>query len=162
MNELKLKHKQRGSVGISVFANAAHQSVLSTGVITLTGATIEDVSNGVRTYTARLWIKLDGTTDKTENTTTTQINSGADWCIPNSASESEDYEVRYTSRTGDAPGGNLTEDTWADIDADKTVTLSGSLASEVSEACTFTVEIRINGGAVIDSASYTLHIENLF
>ena len=77
-------------------------------LLTLSGAVLSydstsDTTSGIRFNT-------DGTVDKRENASYTQISAASDWIIPNSAAPS-DYEVRVS---GAPPGDAFTNSTGAD------------------------------------------------
>ena len=134
------------------------------GNVTLSGEIINDIEGGDRLYRAAVIIRTDGTVDKIENTTTTQIDSGTDWIIPNGDASSS-YEVRYTNRTGDALDGStsLAEDTWGAISSDRYFEQRWSIGAGVGgKSSVFDLEIRFNGGSVLDSAQYQLNAERLF
>lgn len=110
----------------------------------LDGESITNVLTGVAT----VWINADGTVDKTDFGGRTQIDSATDWVIPNSVASS-DYDVRYTSLTGDpldvAPAA---ENVWVDLSVDRE--FGNNLGNS-----TFTIEIREPGGETVASGVYS-------
>ena len=132
------------------------------GVVTISNEARLDIANTFRTYHAGLRYNLDGTLDGRTNLTYTQVNNSTDWIIPNNTSEDEDYEIRFTGYTGFGPSfSEMVEDIWEDIDGPKEVRITDVLSAFESQLSTYTIEVRINGGAVIDSGSMSLQIENL-
>ncbi len=85
-----------------------------------------------------------------------QIDSATDWIIPNGEASS-DYEVRYTTHTGDAfTIFATTENNWINIGANRSY---GFIDSDPGgfffKFASAVFEIRKNGGPVLDSATYT-------
>ena len=151
----------REDVGNMTILGPGMFDMVTAGVVTVSGEVIDDSGVGARTYIARLRLLSTGTTDKRENTTTTQIDASTDWIIPNGAAP-DDYEVRYVSHTGQALNGstNLTENNWAALTSNAIMTLTKALAGAESQSCSFTVEVRKgSSGGALDSASYTLSID---
>ena len=146
----------------SAFMSTAAAAGGSAAVVTLSNETAVDVDGPTtRTYTAGMRYNLDGTMDGRVINSYAQRNASTDWIIPNSASEDEDYEIRFTNYTGFGPTFAFgVEDIWEDLDGGKEIRISQSLGPFDSQLAQFTIEIRINGGAVIDSALITLDIEN--
>ncbi len=145
---------------VSVFPHGSMVPEDSAGVVTVSGESINDVAAGARLYRAALVFRTDGTVDKIENTTTTQIDSSTDWIIPNGDADST-YDVRYTSNVGDAlhSSTSLSEDTWGAMSTDR---FFEQRTNDIEQkTSTFTIEVRKDGGSVIDSASYTLNVERL-
>ncbi len=147
---------QRGSVSVTPFANAAQQSV-SGGVVTVSGETgISSVGAG--NQTVRVDFLQDGTIDKFETQSgSTQLDVATDWIIPNTGADST-FDVRHISPTGDpfdisAAAVNVwvnlgSNRSWGYIDTDPS-----AFAIQNGGA---TFQIRKDGGAVIDSAIYSM------
>lgn len=143
-------------------AAGSSPAIVANGTVTVSGETVIDIDSTFRQYTASIIFRLDGTVDRVVNTTTSQRDAATDWIIPNGTSEQDDYEIRYTNHVGIVlTFASSGEDTWVDLDGDKTYRMQATLDDFEEESCSFTIEIRINGGAVIDSATYSLTIENL-
>lgn len=127
------------------------------GVVTLSGETIEDRGGSART--AGIRFNTDGTVDKLERVTYTQIDAATDWIIPNDAALSE-YEVRYTGHSGEPfQEFAATENTWIAISAArewKVINSSGG----TTETANATFEIRRgSSGNALDTGAYTFIAE---
>lgn len=121
------------------------------GIVTVSGQSIEDTGTGL----TMLHINTDGTIDQTEATTRTQIDSATDWIIPNQAANGI-YQVKWVALSGDVMNaGNMlgTEDTWLDIDTERTIGLETGVP--ILEDGAITVSIRKGTGAVLDSATFS-------
>lgn len=121
------------------------------GIVTLSG---EAISSGGAGKDASLIINTDGTLDKSEDDVTTQIDSATDWIIPNSSADAL-YEMRFVSFVGDAfstdeLGG---ENNWTAISTNRELALPGDVASK---SCSFTLEVRFNGGPTIDTGAFSI------
>ncbi len=136
-------------------------------VVTLTDSDVTTI-DAVGPYNSNSGIRVntDGTIDSAKRTdgaanTYAQINASTDWIIPNGAANS-DYEVRITGLTLD---GNHTwasqaaaENTWVDLSVNREWIINGTVAG--LDATTFTLEIRYNGGATLDTAAISLETEH--
>jgi len=130
--------------------------------VNLDGATANSIDiSAPKTAGAGFSFNMDGTVDDWDrNSGFTQIDTATDWIIPNSAASSL-YEMAYTSFTGDALttdefGG---VDTWVNMSENREVRLISDADPEAL-SCQFTMQVRLNGGAVISSAVYTINAEN--
>ncbi len=120
------------------------------GVVTLSGEVISDTGGAPRN--ARLNINADGTVDKVEDTTTTQIDTATDWIFPN-AYANGDYDARYTNLSGDALDIEAAaEDIWIALSADR----QWGYSTSSSKSGTMDFEIRDPGGTTVASTQYTL------
>lgn len=123
------------------------------GTVTLTNATITD--SGAAPARALVIINSDGTVDKREGGTVTQINASTDWIIPN-AKASGDYEAKWDLISGDAPTGatgGWTEGVWAALSSNLQVGyITGAPGTESG---VIRVSIRYNGGSVLDTGDFT-------
>ena len=135
--------------------------LLPTGGVhyTVTGATINDDSTS-RTCTARLTINADGTIDKLENVTTTQLSSDTDWVTPNEVADG-DHDVRITNvvwTTGAAfTNEAAAEDAWIDLSVARVWDLIDTNSSPTGNLWVdFDIEIRDPGGSTVASGSYTM------
>ena len=142
---------------MSLFFNIMTAAGLN-DIVTVSGEGITDIQAG--NARAALVFNTDGTVDKIEASTTTQIDSATDWIIPNSTAPS-DYEIRFTSLVGAALDGvtNLTEDVFAILSTQRTMDQNRTTVG--TDTSTFTVEIRKGSGSVLSSASYTLTASKL-
>ena len=164
--EVKFSSSWRQIVTVEVRSGGVWRTVFipTVGNVTVSGEVISDIGSGDRLFRAALVVKLSGTSDKIVNTTQTQIDGATDWIIPNGDASSL-YEVRYTGLTGDALDGStsLAEDVWGSLGANKFFSQRWVAGAGIGmKSSVFTVEIRFNGGAPLDSASYTLNAERLF
>lgn len=131
-------------------------------VVTLSGESVSDFSVSPDTAQARILVNDDGTVDKVEGGTTTQVDAATDWIIPNSAAPG-DYEVRWTNLgTGDdTPSATAAEDVWHPLDSGVFhVTLNSGPTVE-SYSATFDLEIRLGSGPVLASGQYSLSVQTI-
>lgn len=139
--------------------NGVLRLVFAAGTVTLSGEAVSSSDPGSATATIRF--TAEGTVEKDENGTTTQVDSGTDWIIPNVAASSE-YQIRYTNFTGSAllsPPSD--EDEWIDLSEDRNFSLFRFSSNPGTSACSFTIEIRKgSSGAALDSATYTLSAQS--
>lgn len=134
----------------------------SAAVVTVSNESVFHVDDLDQNYTAAVRYNLDGTLDGRVNAIYSQRNASTDWIIPNNQSQSDDYEWRFTNRTGFAPTFvTHPEDVWNDLNGGKEVRIQDFLTAFQSRLTQFDIQIRINGGAVIDTGAITLDIENL-
>ena len=118
-------------------------------IVTLSGASITH-NGGGGGATAGIRFNADGTVDKREGGTYTQISSTTDWISPNGLATS-DYEVRYTSASKAFDTEAAAEDTWIALGSNREWNLS---ASGDVDGLTCTFEIRI-GGVTQDTGAYS-------
>lgn len=129
-------------------------------VLTLdSGQTIFQETGGGGNANARVKVDNDGNVYKSEDTGTpswTQIGTATNWIRPTNRSPG-DYEVRYTSLTGDALDAATTaENTWHPMSSGDW-TLVQTQSGTGTDSSTFTVEIRKgSSGAAAVSDSFTL------
>lgn len=125
-------------------------------VVTYTGGdTIHHDVAINNTATAILRVRQDGTVQKTEGLTQTQLQSSTDWIIPNTGND-DLYEVKFSKGfLDDAPTGGDTLDVWHFIDQNRTVEYIESTNNTEIKA-TITTRIRYNGGAEIDNGTNSL------
>ena len=121
------------------------------GKVTLSGEDIVDNDSG--SAQVHIIFRADGTVDKKEGATTTQIDTGTDWVIPNVAANAT-YDVRFVGLTGDAFTAEAASvNTWIDLGSDRTWSLEKSIPGGYDNSVTF--EIRGGGGTTLDTAVYT-------
>ena len=121
----------------------------------LSGETISNSETNPTQGRAHVIFNSDGTVDKREGGTVSQIDSGTDWIIPNSSADSI-YEVRFTGLTGDAFDVNAAAaDTWIDLSANRTWGYTRGTVGTNTGSATFEIRIGSSGSAQT-SASYTL------
>jgi hypothetical protein len=132
---------------LAAFASAGQ------GVIyTLSGETVSPT--GSPDQTAGIRFNSDGTVDKNENGTYSQIDSVTDWAIPNNGATGSE-RVRYTSHVGDAYTSEAAaENVYVAISGNPQWFLTDSTMAGPSNTATF--QIDDGAGNVLASASYTL------
>ncbi len=137
----------------TIVATAIYGSSATAGNVTLSGEDALDVGIN-RNARAAIVVRSDGTIDKIENVTTTQVDVSTDWIDPN-GDASSDYDVRYTGLVGDALDGStsLAEDVWGDLGVDKFFEQRATSSPDSFES-EFTLEIRFMGGAALDTGVY--------
>jgi len=98
----------------------------------------------------------DGTIDKRENGSYTQVSTTTDWIIPNTAAAT-DYEVRVTGLTGDAwDSSPVADGTWTDLSVAREWNIQDTNSTAAGAKSTaWTFEIRKGSGATLDTGSYT-------
>lgn len=124
------------------------------GTVTLTNASITD--SGGAPARATVIVRTDGTLDKREGGTVTQINTSTDWIIPNVAASSS-YQAKWDLVSGDAPTevtAGWTEASWQAISSDLTV--GYATGAPGTESGVVRVSIRLGTGATLDTGDYTL------
>lgn len=112
------------------------------GVLALTGATIEDITASPPAG-AYLILRSDGTVDKVEGLSTTQLNASTDWITPNAESGQPDFEAKWDRVSGISPTQltpGWTEGVYADLTSD--LQLGYAPPDVGSESGTVTVTIR--------------------
>lgn len=130
-------------------------------VLALSGETVTSLTSGIAAI-AEIQVKSDGTVFKDTSTTSpSQIDATTDWIIPNSASGSKTYYIRYTSLVGDAlTAAPAAEDAWIAISGTMIYRLVDASAPAGGKTATFTIEISDNAsGPALVSASYTLTVD---
>ena len=138
--------------------SAAKAAVVAGDTVTVSGEVVVSLVFGGGNSDTHLKVDNDGNMYKQINFGGyTQIDSSTDWVRPTTSSPGL-YEVRYTGLTGSAIfTGTTAEDTWHSMSSGDWILRQRQLGGGFdSTSSTFTVEIRLNGGAVLDSASYTL------
>ena len=127
-------------------------------VVTLTDASISHVTPSPAAV-ALLTINTDGTVDKTEGVTVTQINPTTDWIIPNGLASSQ-YEVKWDVISGTSPNTKTTwptEATYFDLSTVRTI--GHTLGTTATVGGVLRISIRRNGGAIIDTADFTFNAQ---
>lgn len=123
-------------------------------VVTLSGETgIQDTVSGGGTARAGVRFNSDGTIDKREASSYTQIDSSTDWIIPNSSAP-DDYEIRCASITaGGWTVAAASTGTWVALSSSREWRVEET-SEDSSQTCTAVFEIRKGSGSAIDSATY--------
>lgn len=127
-------------------------------VITVSGETItHSVSNG-NTARAAVQVVIDGTMNKIEGTTTTQIDASTDWRIPNA--NGAGFWVQFT-KGGLDPAPNYNPDsrvlgTWYELDTGAFRIGWQETADDTQNGGVMTVKISddSSGSPVLDQANY--------
>lgn len=134
-----------------------HAVFTSSAVVTLTGTTIYGWKfNG--SARAELRINDNGNAYKfTTNGGTSQIFGATDWVRPTSAAPGL-YEVRYTNLSGPSVSATVGQGVWQSL-ASANFAVWQIRSSPGTDSSQFDIEIRLDGGPVLASASYTLEAE---
>lgn len=132
-------------------------------IINISGETISSQEEDPSDSYARLRVGDDGNIYRSldqGSASWVQIDTLTDWIRPVFLAP-DDYEVRFTSLTGDAlTSSTVTENTWHPLSSgDFILVQSDTVLGGGSNSSTFTVELRRGSGSVLDSASYTLTAE---
>lgn len=128
------------------------------GVVTVSGEAVNDSDSGGATGGIRF--NSDGTIDKLEGASYSQIDSGTDWIIPNIAA-SGDFDVRCTNVSSGTSDDWTTEpaaeDVWINLGSDREWKMAVSAPFGLHDlTCDF--EVRYNGGAAEDTGTFTLDL----
>lgn len=145
---------------MSMLLSVMFQAGSHPGAVTLTaqtgGSKITDTQANPTTAITKLLLNTDGTLDKLEQVTTTQLNASTDWVIPNSAAP-DLFEAFMTMVSGDNfQVGSL--DTWISI-------ISGNIQWRYQKGTVGvlqgvgTLSIRYNGGPTLASANFEMRAE---
>ena len=134
--------------------SGAWKEFYTAATVTLSGETIADSDSGGATVS--IFFRSDGTVDKKEGASTSQIDSATDWIIPNGSADST-YEVRCTNIAGDTWSAEAAaEGTWVGLGSDREWRFTDSIPGGYSLTCDF--EIRKDGGAALASTGYTFNL----
>ena len=122
--------------------------------LNLSGETgIDDLQSFPTPARSGIRINTDGTIDKREGSTYTQIDSGTDWIIPNSAAAAN-FEFRCTNSGDTLNAGSDAVDTWLDLSGGALEWFVSTSVDAVS--LNLTIEVRRgSSGAAVDSGVYT-------
>lgn len=129
------------------------------GTVTVSGETITDTRPQPVDAKAGIRVNNDGTIDKRENTTYTQIDGSTDWIIPNQH-DGLTYHARLTVVSGSSPSaGSDAVNSWIPItDNPEWALIEGGSSSSTG---TWLLEISGDGGGtVLDSANYVMTADN--
>lgn len=148
-------------ISVEVKSGGVWRLVWTNATVTVSGETIDPVNVNAEARGV-LIVQTDGTMDKILNTTQSQIDSGTDWIIPNAFASSA-YEVRYVNLTGDPldAATSLNEDEWGSLDNNMFFEQKAGVGTNDDLLSTITIQIRFNGGAVLDSATYNIGAQNI-
>ncbi len=126
-------------------------------VVTVSGETISHSVDNGNTATTRVQVRQDGTIEKREGSTDTQVDASTDWIIPNNAND-DLYEVMFTRVVpfSDAPTGGDALDVWHRIDQTIRFVEYANSVDDTDLGGTITVHIRYNGGAELDTGGYNM------
>ncbi len=127
------------------------------GVVTVSGENATDIAVN-RNARATIVLRQDGTIDKIEDTTITQVDAATDWIIPNIAAPSN-YQFRYTGLAGDPLDGSTSaaEDVWRAASVGDFFFEQRATADPEDFTSTITIQVRKGTGPVLDSATFILH-----
>jgi len=130
------------------------------GTVTLSGETAtRTVMNPLDAY-ARIRVDNNGNMYKSQDIGTAswvQIDTVNDWVRPTTESPGL-YEVRFTAASNTPTSSTAAEDTWHSLSSGDFTIYNSRLAVGI-KTTNFTIEIRLDGGSVLDSASYTCFAE---
>jgi hypothetical protein len=119
-------------------------------VVSFNGGSI--IAFSLTTATAGVTFRDDGTVVQDKNGNTSVLEN---WAAPTQSGLGSSYEVRATLQSGTTPSGTL--GTWLSISTNPTWSLTAT--SGTAKNCDLLIEVRPNGGAVLDSATYSLNAE---
>jgi hypothetical protein len=130
-------------------------------ILTLSGGSAQDIDSGA-SATAGFRFNTDGTVDRLQGSSYTQISAATDWIIPNQAADST-YDVRITNIGVGDPFTDLAaaEDVWIDLGTNREYKLVNSGGDLKSNTCDF--EIRNDAGTTVASTaggSYDVEADN--
>jgi hypothetical protein len=125
------------------------------GTVTL-GSSYNIVSTGSGVQSASFTLESDG--DIISATTPGGSVDEGDWLNPKASAPSL-YEVRATVTSGSLSSG--TAGSWLALTSNRTWTRLDSSAGDGANVCVLTIEIRYNGGAVLDTSTVTLTAERV-
>ncbi len=120
-------------------------------VVKLSGEDVSDTQSSPATAMSTITVRSNGTVEKTENTTTTQVDASTDWVRPASLASSA-FEVMATVNSGAVQSG--TTGSWLNLGSNRAWSCTRNVNGTAS--ANLTIAIRHNGGAVISSNTYTL------
>lgn len=153
--EVKVGGVWRAIETIQVRLGGVWRTVFESAVVTVSGESATDIGVN-RASRAVIVVRQDGTIDKIQNVTTTQVDSATDWIIPNSEAPS-DYQTRYTGLTGDPLDASTSaaQNVWRAISVGDYFYEQRATGNQ-SFSSTFTIQVRKGTGPVLDSASFDL------
>jgi hypothetical protein len=128
-------------------------------VVTVSGELITHFTTGA-TATAGVRVNTDGTIDKLVGAVYTQIDASTDWIIPNIEASST-YEVRITNVSWTQGSSFDTEaspaEVWISMAANREWSIVDATSTGLgAKSLTFDIEIRYDGGAVLDAGSFSM------
>ena len=130
-------------------------------VVTVSGGTGSAYIASNQFADAKLYLKFTSDGDvfvKKNSGSYSQVSASTDWVVPTTNAPGL-YEIQYTSASGDLTYLNSTkvEDEWHDFsDSDFIIWITDPSKIFASKSATFTIQIRLDGGAVLDSGSDTI------
>lgn len=129
-------------------------------VYSLLGGSVDDAGDGnFETIITQLTINMDGTVDKLEGVTTTQMSPSTDWVTPSTVPGLVDHWVRFTQVSGSTPTTDgHTLGTWAKVSGSGSANryIRYSVSSRTVRQGEFTVEIATDasGVSVVATGTY--------
>ena len=130
-------------------------------VVTVSGGSGSSFTASNADADAHLYLKFTSTGDafvRKNSGSYVQVSASTDWVRPTTNAPSL-YQIRFTSASGDTTylDGTKAEDTWHDIvDSDFIMHIFDSSIFLGGKSATFTIEVRLDGGATLDSGEYTI------
>jgi hypothetical protein len=149
------------SVSAAAYGTTASTSVVA-AVVTVSGESVLEISS-VATTTAGIRVGTDGFITARRGGSYTSIDTGTDWIIPRTAASST-YECRITSVSFTVGSGWLVQaaanDTWIDLSAHREWSVQDTNSGPAGrKRVSFTLEIRLGTGAVLDSGAFILEAD---
>lgn len=130
----------------------------SVGIVTVSGEVITDSQADPGPADAAVRFKTDGTVEKYESFSYTQIDAATDWIIPNLAASKRSYVVKATElgQTGTGSRTGPTLGSWHALTTNREWKVSRT-SGVGSATWDLTIEISADGGTTtLDSATYNL------
>ena len=127
-------------------------------VVTISGESGISDSVGSGTAFAGIRVNTDGTIDKREGGTYTQIDTATDWVRPTGrASSTFDVRANIVSETEDGFNAGLSDlfGTWLPMSTDREWVVTEATTGFTSTG-TLTLLVRYNNSATLDSANYSM------
>ncbi len=147
-----------------IIASPMGVEAVAAGDVTLSGESIFQFSSSPSDpQTAGVRFNSNGTVQKREGASYVQIDASTDWIIPNGDANST-YDVRITNVVWTSGSAFFVEaaaeDVWINLGSNREWSVQDNTGTAAgSKDVSFTVEIRKDGGAVLDSATYSLSAE---
>jgi len=132
--------------------------IINTDTVTVSGGTLLAATRAGTISIKDLKFDQDGNVfDRESPGAYGQISSAEDWVRP--TGNATTFQIRFINPTGDtgALSSTGTVDVWFTLStSDFVMTVADNSAGDGASVVTFTIEIRLGTGSVLDSGSYTL------
>lgn len=124
-------------------------------VVTVSGESVSHGTGGAGGAKAGVRFNTDGTVDRRNGGTYTQIDSGTDWVIPNSTYTGT-YHIKWEAGTGACDVTPFAVSTWTAMSTGPHEWREEEDGGS-SDSCSITISISDDGGSTtLDSAVYSL------